>query len=143
MEEFLFKRKIIDYIEEDSMKDILVIGIVIALVFFAGHWSRMYLIKSGNEVLDDLKILENKIKNDEMEEIDLAISIKEKWEGIESSWNILSDHQNTDEIQREFEKLIVNYENKEKEESLINITEIKSMIEDTPRGEEFSIVNIL
>lgn len=125
------------------MKDIFLIALVIIIVFIGGEFTRNYLIDSGKTILDDLDILEEEIKIENFNDMDFVIQIKEKWNKIQRNWNILSDHQNTDEVQREFEKLIVNYESEEKEECLINIVEIKSIIEDTPRGEEFSLVNIL
>lgn len=124
------------------MKDFIIVIIVIALVFIPGHYTKKYLEDSGEKIVETLIELRDEINNGQMENISLAYELREEWDKEQELWNVFSNHQNTDQIQREIEKLITNYANKEPHEALINITEIKSIIEDAPKGEGILLVNI-
>lgn len=124
------------------MKDLIIVIVVIALVFVPGYYTKKYLEDSGKMIVETLKEIRDEVNNGEMDNIELVYELKEEWEKEQDLWNVFSNHQNTDEIQREIEKLITNYENKERHEALINITEIKSIVEDAPKGEGILLVNI-
>lgn len=124
------------------MRDLIVVITIIILVFVPGYYIQKHLEDSGATIVKMLEKIRETVEKDEMAEIGLVYSLRDKWQKEQDFWNIFSNHQNTDEIQREIEKLITNYEDGEKREALINITEIKSIVEDAPRGEGILIVNI-
>lgn len=127
---------------KNRVKDLIIVIVILLLVFIPGYFVKNYLENSGNKIVERLEMLEDSVYYGNFESIETIYSIKKDWETTENVWNVLSNHQNTDEIQREFEKLVANYKMANINATLINITEIKSMIEDTPRGEAFSLVNI-
>lgn len=124
------------------MKDLIIVIIVIVLVFVPGYYTKKYLEDSGEKIVETLVEIRHDVEQDRFENSNLVYELKEEWDKEQELWNIFSNHQNTDQIQREIEKLITNYEGKERREALINITEIKSIIEDAPKGEGIALVNI-
>lgn len=124
------------------MKDLLIVIVVIALVFVPGYYTKKYLEDSGKKIVETLVKIREDVEQERFENANLVYELKDEWDKEQELWNVFSNHQNTDEIQREIEKLITNYEGKERHEALINITEIKSIIEDAPKGEGIALVNI-
>lgn len=124
------------------MKDLLIVIVVIALVFVPGYYTKKYLEDSGKKIVETLVRIREDVEQERFENANLVYELKDEWDKEQELWNVFSNHQNTDEIQREIEKLITNYEGKERHEALINITEIKSIIEDAPKGEGIALVNI-
>ncbi len=55
---------------------------------------------------------------------------------------MISNHQNTDNIDLAFTRLIISYGEQEKAECLVNLAEVVALIEDTPRSEKIAWVNI-
>lgn len=124
------------------MKDLIIVIVVLALVFIPGHYTKKYLEDSGKKIVETLVKIRQDVEQGGFENTNLVYKLKSEWDKEQELWNVFSNHQNTDEIQREIEKLITNYENKKRHEALINITEIKSIIEDAPKGEGIALVNI-
>lgn len=124
------------------MKDWSVVIIILLLVFVPGYYSEIYLEKSGEEIVKMLENVENDVKHGNMEDLMKVKEIKEKWEKEQELWNILSNHQNTDDIQKNIEIMLANYQNKEADDVLANIAEIRFILEDVPKGEKIRLVNI-
>lgn len=124
------------------MKDLIIVFVVLVLVFVPGHYTKKYLEDSGEKIVETLVKIKQDVEQEKFENSNLVYELKDEWNKEQELWNVFSNHQNTDQIQREIEKLITNYESKERHEALINITEIKSIIEDAPKGEGIAIVNI-
>ena len=124
------------------MKDLIIVIVVLVLVFVPGHYTKKYLEDSGEKIVEILTKIRQDVEQERFENSNLVYELKVEWDKEQELWNVFSNHQNTDEIQREIEKLITNYEGKERHEALINITEIKSIIEDAPKGEGIALVNI-
>lgn len=124
------------------MKDWSVVIIILLLVFVPGYYSEIYLEKSGKEIVKMLENVENDVKHGNMEDLMKVKEIKEKWEKEQELWNILSNHQNTDDVQKNIEIMLANYQNKEADDVLANIAEIRFILEDVPKGEKIRLVNI-
>lgn len=124
------------------MKDLSVIVIILLLVFVPGYYSEIYLKKSGEEIVNMLEKVEEEVKFGNMDNFNKVEEIKKKWEKEQELWNILSNHQNTDDVQKNIEIMLANYENKEADDVLANIAEIRFILEDVPKGEKIRIVNI-
>lgn len=124
------------------MKDLIIVITVLLLVFVPGHYTKKYLEDSGKKIVEILMEIRQDVEGEMFEKPNLVYELKDEWDKEQELWNVFSNHQNTDEIQREIEKLITNYEGRERHEALINITEIKSIIEDAPKGEGIALVNI-
>lgn len=124
------------------MKDFSIIIVILILVFVPGYYAEKYLESSGERILKQVAELENEIKEGKLENVDKVERLKKDWETEQSIWNILSNHQNTDDVQKNIEILLTNYENKEDKEALVNLAEIRFILEDVPRGEKIRLVNI-
>ncbi len=125
-----------------QMKDFSIIIIILILVFVPGYYTEKYLEDSGEKILKQISEIENEIKDGNLENIEKVKNLKEDWEKEQQLWNILSNHQNTDDVQKNIEILLTNYENKEDKEALVNLSEIRFILEDVPRGEKIRLVNI-
>lgn len=124
------------------MKDLIIVIAVLALVFVPGYYTKKYLEDSGKKIVETLVEIREDVEQERFDNSNLVYELKDEWDKEQELWNVFSNHQNTDQIQREIEKLITNYVGKERHEALINITEIKSIIEDAPKGEGIALVNI-
>ena len=124
------------------MRDLIVSVVIIMLVFISGYYSEKYLIDTGKELVNRLKVIEAEIKEDKMESFEELKDIKKRWDEVEVFWNIVTNHLYTDNIELAFIRLLISYDEDEKAECLVNIAEVVAIIEDTPRSEKIDWVNI-
>lgn len=125
------------------MRDLIVVIVVILIVFIPSYYSEKYLSESGSKIVDRLNVIKDEIEEDRMQNLEELLSIKENWDSIEKVWNAISSHQNTDNIELAFTRLIISYGEEEKAECLVNLAEVVALLEDTPRSEKISLENIL
>ena len=124
------------------MRDLIVSISILLLVFVPGYYSEKYLIDTGNELVNRLRVVESEIKEDRMESIEELKNIKKRWDEVEVFWNMVTNHLYTDNIELAFIRLLISYDEDEKAECLVNIAEVIAIIEDTPRSEKIDWVNI-
>jgi len=124
------------------MRDLIVSVVIIMLVFISGYYSEKYLIDTGKELVNRLKVIEAEIKEDKMESFEELKDIKKRWDEVEVFWNMVTNHLYTDNIELAFIRLLISYDEDEKAECLVNIAEVVAIIEDTPRSEKIDWVNI-
>ena len=125
-----------------KMRDLVVFIAILLIVFVPGYFSEKYLVDTGNELVQRLNVIKNEIEEDRMENLEEVKAIKKRWDEVETVWNFFSNHQNTDDIELAFTRLIISYGEEEKAECLVNLAEVVCLIEDTPRSEKIAWVNI-
>ena len=124
------------------MRDLIVAIVILLVVFVPSYFSEKYLKDSGSELVSRLNVIKDEIEEDRMENLEELHAIKKKWDEIEATWNILSNHKDTDDIELAFTRLMISYGEQEKAECLVNLAEVVALLEDTPRGEKISWENI-
>lgn len=124
------------------MRDLIVCITILVIVFVPSYFSGKYLTESGNELVMRLNVIKDEIEEDSMENLEELKKIKQRWDEIEPSWNMISTHLGTDNIELAFTRLLISYGEKEKSECLVNIAEVVALIEDTPRSERIGFENI-
>lgn len=124
------------------MRDLIVVIVILLIVFVPSFFSEKYLKESGSELVSRLNVIKDEIEEDRMENLEELYAIKKKWDEIEATWNILSNHKDTDDIELAFTRLMISYGEQEKAECLVNLAEVVALLEDTPRGEKISWENI-
>ena len=124
------------------MRDLIVCIAILIIVFIPNYFSQKFLIDTGNELVSRLNVIKDEIEEDCMENLNELNSIKKRWDEIEGMWNVISNHQETDDIDLAFTRQIISYGEKEKAECLVNLAEVVALIEDTPRGEKIAWQNI-
>ena len=124
------------------MRDLIVCIAILIIVFIPNYFSQKFLIDTVNELVSRLNVIKDEIEEDRMENLNELNSIKKRWDEIEGMWNVISNHQETDDIDLAFTRLIISYGEKEKAECLVNLAEVVALIEDTPRGEKIAWQNI-
>jgi hypothetical protein len=124
------------------MKEIFISVFIVLIIFVSGFFSEKYLKSSGNKIVDKLNKIELQISSGNFNEKSKVEEISNEWKKLKDSWNVLINHRNVDDIEIEIEKFTKYYENGKKEESLVSIGTIRMLIEDIPKAESFSFVNI-
>lgn len=124
------------------MRDLIVCIAILIIVFVPSYFAQKYLVDTGDELVSRLNVIKDEIEEDRMENLEELNKIKNRWDEIESVWNIISNHQGTDNIELAFTRLIISYGEKEKAECLVNLAEVVALIEDTPRSEKIGWENI-
>jgi len=124
------------------MRDLVVLISIILIVFIPSYYSEKYLNNTGKSIVRKLEVIKEEVEDDKIERLEEVIKIKEEWDSFEDYWNMMLNHQTTDNIELSFTRLLISYGEKEKAECLVNIAEIITLIEDAPRTEKMAWANI-
>ncbi len=125
------------------MRDIIIV-LVITLAVFGGSFAvDKKLEDSGKELINKLEIVQQEVESKDMYDMAGLKAFKKEWDASKDMLNRLTNHQSVDEIDIELNKLFKNYELMDETEALMNIIEIKTMLDDMHKGESFTLTNIL
>ena len=125
------------------MRDIISV-LVITLAVFGGSFAvDKKLEDSGKELINKLEIVQQEVESKDMYDMAGLKAFKKEWDASKDMLNRLTNHQSVDEIDIELNKLFKNYELMDETEALMNIIEIKTMLDDMHKGESFTLTNIL
>ena len=125
------------------MRDIIIV-LVITLAVFGGSFAvDKKREDSGKELINKLEIVQQEVESKDMYDMAGLKAFKKEWDASKDMLNRLTNHQSVDEIDIELNKLFKNYELMDETEALMNIIEIKTMLDDMHKGESFTLTNIL
>lgn len=124
------------------MRDLIVLVAIVLIVFIPSYYTEKYLIESGNAIVARLNVIKDEVEEDSLESMEELTKIKAEWDKIEDKWNMILNHQITDNIELSFTRLLISYGEDEKAECLVNIAEIVCLIEDAPRTERIALANL-
>lgn len=125
------------------MRDIIIILVIIVAVFGGSFFVDKKLENTGQNLIRNIELVQQEIETNQMNDMSTLNDFKVLWDNCKNILNILANHQAVDEIDIELNKLIKNYEMKDEVEALMNIIEIKTMLDDMHKGESFTLTNIL
>lgn len=125
------------------MRDIIIILVIIVAVFGGSFFVDKKLENTGQNLIRNIELVQQEIETNQMNDMSTLNDFKVLWDNCKNILNILTNHQAVDEIDIELNKLIKNYEMKDEVEALMNIIEIKTMLDDMHKGESFTLTNIL
>ncbi len=125
------------------MKEYAILVIVLLLVLIPSSLFRSILTSSGKELIQVAEELKEKIETeDEVEEAE-ASKLKEAFLEQEKIWILLVDHDMLDEIEYALEECVAFYHSDTKQDFLAAFNRFKDAVEDLPKREEISWINIL
>lgn len=125
------------------MRDIIIILVIIVAVFGGSFFVDKKLENTGQNLIKNIELVQQEVETKQMNNMSTLNDFKVSWDNCKNILNILTNHQAVDEIDIELNKLIKNYEMKDEIEALMNIIEIKTMLDDMHKGESFTLTNIL
>lgn len=125
------------------MRDVIIILVIMLAVFGGSFAVDKKLESSGKKLIDKLELVQQKVESNNMYNMDELQAFKREWDNSKDTLNKLTNHQSVDEIDIELNKLFKNYELMDETEALMNIIEIKTMLDDMHKGESFTLTNIL
>lgn len=125
------------------MRDIIIVLVIILAVFGGSFAVDKKLEDSGKELINKLEIVQQEVESKDMYDMAGLKAFKKEWDASKDMLNRLTNHQSVDEIDIELNKLFKNYELMDETEALMNIIEIKTMLDDMHKGESFTLTNIL
>ncbi len=125
------------------MRDIIIILMIIVAVFGGSFLVDKKLENTGQDLIKNIELVQQEVEAAQMNDMSTLNDFKTSWDNCKNVLNILTNHQSVDEIDIELNKLIKNYEMKDEIEALMNIIEIKTMLDDMHKGESFTLTNIL
>lgn len=125
------------------MRDIIIVLVIILAVFGGSFALDKKLEDSGKELINKIEIVQQEVESKDMYDMASLKAFKKEWDASKDMLNRLTNHQSVDEIDIELNKLFKNYELMDETEALMNIIEIKTMLDDMHKGESFTLTNIL
>ena len=124
------------------MKEWIILITVLCLVFLPNIFFKKYLRDSGNELIEVVKILQDNLKGETVNEED-AMRLKSAFYEREKVWILIVDHDMLDEIEYNVEECVALYSIENKKEFESSAYKLIDEIEDLSKREEISLANIL
>ena len=125
------------------MKEIIILILVLLLVFIPNFYFQKFLSQSGNELIEIVNLLQNKMKEEVEVKKEDAIALKEMFYEKEKIWILIVDHDMLDEIEYAVEDSVALYTNETHADFFAASNRLKDEIEDLAKREEISFANIL
>ncbi len=128
------------------MKEILISTIVVILIIIIGTIVQIHLENTSNELVKKLESLKYDLKQISMknaEQIQKQVEkIIQEWENIEKTWSMIVVHQELDNIEISLLSVKATVENKQIEEALKELEKSIFLIGHIKGKEAFKIKNI-
>jgi hypothetical protein len=115
------------------------------MVLFLGlsWWNTSYLTKTSKELASQAEKIRDKVKKDAWDDANSEVmQIRRLWGKHKKTWLFLIDHDDIDDIDRIIYKLDEMISQKEKEQSLTEIAELRFLVHDLADKEVLSLANI-
>ncbi|MGI5851615.1 MAG: DUF4363 family protein [Clostridiales bacterium] len=125
------------------MKTFIIILIVMVLFLGLSWWNTSYLTKTSKELASQAEKIRDKVKKDAWDDANSEVmQIRRLWGKHKKTWLFLIDHDDIDDIDRIIYKLDEMISQKEKEQSLTEIAELRFLVHDLADKEVLSLANI-
>jgi hypothetical protein len=125
------------------MKTFIIILIVMVLFLGLSWWNTSYLTKTSKELASQAEKIRDKVKKDAWDDANSEVmQIRRLCGKHKKTWLFLIDHDDIDDIDRIIYKLDEMISQKEKEQSLTEIAELRFLVHDLADKEVLSLANI-
>jgi len=126
-----------------SVKVIAIILFLLAVIIFSGIFMTNALSRSSEELGRKIAEIEKLAQSEDWDKtMEILDSLKEDWEKTKSTWSMLIDHIEIDNIETSLTKVSKYVEFKQAAYALAEISTLKQYIEHIPEKERFSLENI-
>lgn len=118
---------------------------IIAFIVFLGlvWWNTSYLTKSSKQLSNGAENIWKIVSDEKWDEADIEIlQVRRMWGQHKKTWLLLLDHDDIDNIDITLYRLDEMIKNRQKEEALSDIAELRFYVQDIADKEALSLVNI-
>ncbi len=127
-----------------ATKTIISIFLLTATIIGIEIYVNRTLKTTSARLEEHISELENKTRSGNWHDAEIAMQqIEKDWDEVESSWAILIDHFEIDNIDTAISKLSVYVKSKETSLALAEASTLKNYVRHIPQKESFSVANIL
>lgn len=126
-----------------SMKIIISIAILLAVLIFSGVFTVNMLYKDAGIIESQINDIEELVKNEDWPRVkELLNQMEEKWSGTEKSWTMLVDHMEIDYIDISLTRLKSYIEAEDKTLALGEVGVLRQYVRHIPEKESFKLKNV-
>ncbi|MEG6611426.1 DUF4363 family protein [Pseudoclostridium thermosuccinogenes] len=127
-----------------TLKIISSIALIIAAVFIAGTCAQNSLASTSKHLDSQISAIEKSMKDGMWEDaLNKLKALTEDWEKAETSWSMLLDHQEVDNIDSTIARMSQYIENRDISPALAEIETLRLYIRHIPEKEALTLKNIL
>lgn len=125
------------------MKFFLTITLVLLLFLGFAWWNHSLLSSNSKEIGLHLSRLEKSVRNNQWENAHQELkSLEERWDRMKNKWQVLIDHQEVDNIGSSLVKVKEWVISNAKDDSLVEISNLRFYILHIPVKNRLSITNV-
>lgn len=125
------------------MKQYIVLLCALLFVISLNCVQLSFLKNTGNEMLDMLSVILTNIQNEDFESAKAELGIlNDKWEGIRDRWDILTEHDDVEELESSLASIEAYVDNTEAVDAVVEVAVLKQRIEHIIQNETLSFSTI-
>ena len=124
------------------MKDIIVIGVILLLVFGGGYWSNKYIEKTSEKMMSEINNMTFGFDKEEKEKEAIVEKVKIEWEDLEKEWIIFEYHESINDIEDLIIECYTYFLDNNKSEYMVSFGRLKRHIDDMKNRGSLMYVNI-
>lgn len=125
------------------MRTFIAILIVLALFLGLAWWNTKYLKDTSQQLADQSEKIRKTIIEEKWDDTDAeVIRLRHLWGKHKKTWLLLVDHNDIDDIDKTIYRIDEMVKQREKEQSLADIAELRFYVQDLADKEDLSLANI-
>lgn len=124
------------------MRDIIVIGVILLLVFGGGYLSNVYIEKSAQKLFNKINEMTIGFEKKESEKEEIVKTIKDEWERIEKGWIVFEYHESINDIEDLLIECYTYFLDNNKSEYMVSFGILKRHVDDMQNRGSLTYVNI-
>lgn len=125
------------------MRSFIIILVVMLLFLGLSWWNTSYLTRTSEELVSQAEKVRDKVKKEAWEDASSEVmQIRRLWGKHKKTWLLLIDHEDIDNIDKTIYRIDEMVSQKEKEQSLTDIAELRFLVQDLADKEVLSLANI-
>ena len=125
------------------MRSFVIILVVMLLFLGLSWWNTSYLTRTSEELVSQAEKVRDKVKKEAWEDASSEVmQIRRLWGKHKKTWLLLIDHEDIDNIDKTIYRIDEMVSQKEKEQSLTDIAELRFLVQDLADKEVLSLANI-
>src|SRR5690554_2551294 len=113
------------------MRSFIIILVVMLLFLGLSWWNTSYLTRTSEELVSQAEKVRDKVKKEAWEDASSEVmQIRHLWGKHKKTWLLLIDHEDIDNIDKTIYRIDEMVSQKEKEQSLTDIAELRFLVQD-------------